>query len=98
MTSEIQEDGTAYNRYDGDEITEELAIAAVSKMLEFIKEGSLISTRDDPEKAGYRYWESRGYIVPCGGTHLKDLKEIGSISAEFSRKKGRSKITFQLKE
>lgn len=98
MTSELQDDGTAYNRYDGDEITEELAIAAIEKMLGIIKDGSAITTRDDLEKVGYRYWESCGYVIPCGGTHLKDLKEIGAISGDFSRKKGRSKILFQLKD
>lgn len=95
-TSDLNDDRTGYNRYDLEEITQELAEQASVRMKEKISIGSAIKTIDDPLNVGYRYWESLGFSIPCGGTHLRDISEIGIFDTTFSRKKGKPKISFSL--
>ncbi|PTS76542.1 hypothetical protein DBR17_14520 [Sphingomonas sp. HMWF008] len=95
-TSDINDDGTAYNRYETEEITQELAEQASAKMATKVAEGASIETRADDLKAGFRYWESLGHVIPCGGTHLRDISEIGRFETQFGRKKGKPKVGFTL--
>lgn len=96
ITSDIGTDQTAYNRYETAEVTEELAQQAFQKMNELIVRGAPIETRDDPSNRGHRYWECLGFTIPCGGTHLRDIREIGSFEMTFSKKKGKPKVSFHL--
>ncbi|RLC74572.1 MAG: alanyl-tRNA editing protein, partial [Chloroflexi bacterium] len=36
-----------------------------------------IKTFWDEENPGMRIWECRGWRIPCGGTHVKNTKEVG---------------------
>lgn len=46
----------------------------------FTDEGHGISTKDDLEKAGFRWWECGEFKMPCGGTHVKSSSEIGKVN------------------
>lgn len=95
-TSDLQDNGTALNRYETEEIDESLVNKAHEKMLAVVASGAAIITRDDPEKIGYRYWESLGFTIPCGGTHLSDVSEIGNFAISYSKKKGNPRVSFEL--
>lgn len=45
----------------------------------FIKEGHEVKAYDDPDKEGRRIWEASEFKTFCGGTHVKNTKEIGKI-------------------
>jgi Ser-tRNA(Ala) deacylase AlaX len=97
VSSDLNADSTAFNRYETDVVTEELALSAFEEMKALIKHGAPVVTRDDRDKAGYRYWECLGFEIPCGGTHVADIAEIGPFAMSFSRKKGKPKVSFTLK-
>ncbi len=96
ITSDIGTDQTAYNRYETAEVTEEVAQQAFQKMNELVETGAPIETRDDPSNRGHRYWECLGFTIPCGGTHLRDIHEIGAFEIAFSKKKGKPRVSFRL--
>ena len=96
VTSDLNADQTANNRYETSEITEELATHAFDKMQKLIEQGAPVATRDDPVREGFRYWECLGFTIPCGGTHLRDIGEISKFGMTFSKKKGRPKVLFEL--
>lgn len=95
-TSDLLDDGSAYNRYATSEVTGELATKAGAELHAVIAKGAPIRMRDDPEKAGFRWWNCHGYSIPCGGTHLRDIGEIGAVKVEFSERKGKPKVSFTL--
>jgi len=45
----------------------------------FIKEDHLITTKNDPDRQDLRWWQCEAWKMPCGGTHVKSTKEIGTI-------------------
>ncbi|MFA5412828.1 MAG: alanyl-tRNA editing protein [Candidatus Micrarchaeia archaeon] len=64
---------------------------------ELIAEGAEIKTYADTENPERRWWELGEWKCPCGGTHLKDLKEIGAL--KLKRKnlgKGKERIEIML--
>jgi len=95
-TSELLDNASAYNRYESGNVTPELVAKAAGELARVIAIGAPISTRDDPERAGFRWWDCLGFSIPCGGTHLHDIKEIGRVSVEFSQRKGKPKVSFTL--
>ncbi|MBI4811847.1 hypothetical protein HY798_00120 [Candidatus Falkowbacteria bacterium] len=96
LTADIQ-DGFAFNRYDNSEITEETVNLANKEFKNIVASGAEVKTCPDIEKSGWRWWECLGYKIPCGGTHIKDIKEIGEVEIKYSNKKGKSTINIQLK-
>ncbi|MDD5086305.1 MAG: alanyl-tRNA editing protein [Candidatus Nanoarchaeia archaeon] len=44
-----------------------------------IKEGIDIKTFQDEKDPTRRFWECGKWLMPCGGTHVKNTKEIGQI-------------------
>jgi Ser-tRNA(Ala) deacylase AlaX len=94
--SDIQ-DGFAFNRYDNKGITEEMVNAANKEFLDAIKKGATVTTYADPDKKGFRWWECLGFKIPCGGTHVSNLSEIGDVDIEYSKKKGQPTINIKLK-
>lgn len=96
-TSDIQE-GFVYNRYEENNeiITSEVMEAANKEMRDMISQGAEVITYPDPEKEGYRWWQCLSWKIPCGGTHLANVKEIGNIDITMSRKKGMSTINIRL--
>jgi alanyl-tRNA synthetase len=93
--ADIQED-YGLNVYNNLNINSQDIVKAVEMMNAFIAEDHLINTYPDPKINGYRYWSCANFIIPCGGTHPRTTIEIGQISANFSQKKGKSKITFKI--
>ncbi len=95
ITADIQ-DSFAFSRYENQDITEEVVNSATKELVNLISPGAEIKTYPDPEKAGWRWWECLGYKIPCGGTHVRDAKEIGNIEVKFSTKKGNPTINISL--
>lgn len=97
ITSDLQED-FAFNRYGKgiQDMTQEICDIATDKMKTIIQKGGEIKNYPDTEKMGYRYWEFKTWKIGCGGTHLRDIKEIGEFEAQFSRRKGAPFIKFTL--
>ncbi|MDR0462819.1 MAG: alanyl-tRNA editing protein [Pseudomonadales bacterium] len=96
--SMIENDGTAVLRYDNPNITEEIIAQANDKFNKIINESIDITTYPDKEKEGFRYWQFNDYAIPCGGTHVKNTKEIGKVSTIFSTKKSRQTVKFKLED
>jgi len=46
---------------------------------ELISKGMEIKTYADAENPERRWWEMGEFKCPCGGTHLRNLKEIGAL-------------------
>ena len=45
----------------------------------FLAEGHEIRIRLDPSRPGIRIWSCGGIEMPCGGTHVRNTREIGVI-------------------
>ncbi len=45
----------------------------------FLTEGHEVSIRLDPFTPGLRIWSCGGIEMPCGGTHVRNTREIGTI-------------------
>jgi len=64
---------------------------------ELISKGMEIKTYADSSNPERRWWEMGEWKCPCGGTHLRNLKEIGSL--KLKRKnlgKGKERIEITL--
>lgn len=96
-TSDIMENGTAFNRYETALVNEDLAVKASQKLVKIIQDGAAVTMEDDVEKGGYRWWKCNGHSIPCGGTHVRDMRELGDLDVSYSQKKGMPKITITLK-
>ena len=93
-TSDISED-FAFNRYESKEITPEVAEKANVAFREAVSTGADVKTfpDPDPEKKGFRWWECLGYKIPCGGTHISNISEIGEVDIEYSKRKDSQRLT-----
>jgi Ser-tRNA(Ala) deacylase AlaX len=59
----------------------------------FISENFEIKRWEDDTKPGWWYWKAGNIMMPCGGTHPNNTKEIGKISIKRkSGGKGKEKI------
>jgi alanyl-tRNA synthetase len=45
----------------------------------FLAEDHIITSEEDPTKPDLRWWKCEEWAMPCGGTHVKSTKEIGTI-------------------
>lgn len=99
ITSDIQ-DGFAYNRYENQEITAEIVTQVKAELLKVISKAHEVTTYPDELKGdeGYRWWESNGHKIPCGGTHVANTKEVGNVEITFSQKKGTQTVKVILQE
>ena len=92
ITSDIQ-DGFAFNRYDKkSEVTEELSDRATEAFHDAIAKGATVETYPEPDKPGFRWWSCLEFKIPCGGTHVADISEIGQVEVKFSKKRGKPTI------
>lgn len=69
------------------------------KANEIISQGKEVKTYPDEENPRKRWWESGEWKCPCGGTHVKNLKEIGKL--KLKRKNigaGKERIEIKLAE
>lgn len=46
---------------------------------EFLAEGHEIRILADPERPGVRIWKCGAIEMPCGGTHIRNTREIGAV-------------------
>jgi Ser-tRNA(Ala) deacylase AlaX len=59
---------------------------------EIIKEAREIKTWNDPGQGEKRMWKLEPYpVMMCGGTHVKNTKEIGEVAISRGKKPGRGK-------
>jgi Ser-tRNA(Ala) deacylase AlaX len=66
--------------------------AVETSVNEFISKGYEIERWENANKPGWWYWKAGEIEIPCGGTHPKNIKEIGTVS--ISRKgSGKEKET-----
>lgn len=49
------------------------------KTMEVINKGIYIKTFEDEKDLSKRLWQCGKWLMPCGGTHVKNTKEIGQI-------------------
>lgn len=60
---------------------------------EFVSKGYDIERWEDSDRPGWWYWKAGEITMPCGGTHPKNVKEIGQISIKRkSGGKGKEKV------
>lgn len=50
-----------------------------AKANELFGKDGLIKIYPDPDDPNKRWWEGLSWKVPCGGTHVKNTKEIGNV-------------------
>lgn len=68
-----------------------------NKLNEFISENHDIKQEKDLNSPDLRYWTCKDWKMPCGGTHVKNTSEIGTI--QLKRKnigKGKERIEIYL--
>jgi len=79
-------DYTGINVKDGVELRERLKIVE-EKANRLVEAGGEIKTWTD--EAGQRLWELKGYpVMACGGTHVRNLREVGRIQVRRGSKPG----------
>lgn len=93
--SDIQ-DGFVFNRYESSEITPELVEKNNEAFCSAVSLGAEVKTYPDVAKKGFRWWECLGYKIPCGGTHIKNISEIGKVEIKYNSKKGMPTINIKL--
>jgi len=49
------------------------------KTMEVINKGIYIKTFEDEKDLSKRLWQCGKWLMPCGGTHVRNTKEIGQI-------------------
>jgi Ser-tRNA(Ala) deacylase AlaX len=78
--------------YLTDSFDREKLAAVGGKANELIRKGGEIRTWNDEQKPDYRFWEIDSFPkMPCGGTHVKRLEEIGEIIVQRGKKPGAGK-------
>lgn len=95
-TSDLQPE-YGLNRYEQKELlTHEEMAAVLERLNAFTAEGHAITTYPDDDKPDFRYWQCADWVIPCGGTHLANTREIGPVKADLSLKRGRTGMTFRV--
>ena len=95
-TSDIQPE-FGLNRYEQkDMLTPGQLTQVLEAMNAFTAAGHAITTYPDEEKEGFRYWQCEDWIIPCGGTHPANTREIGPVRADLNLKRSRTSLTFRV--
>jgi len=59
---------------------------------EIIKEAREVKTWNEPSQGGKRMWKLEPFpVMMCGGTHVKNTKEVGEVVISRGKKPGRGK-------
>jgi alanyl-tRNA synthetase len=62
-----------------------------------VSEGREIKTWNDASQGGKRMWELKPFpVMMCGGTHVKNTKEIGEVTISRGKKPGRGKERIEI--
>ncbi|MDO5667651.1 MAG: alanyl-tRNA editing protein [Alcaligenaceae bacterium] len=91
-TDSARLDFATEDRFSQEDINE---IEELSNKL--IKAGHPIIMRSRQDYYDVRYWECDGYVIPCGGTHVKNTNELSLL--KLQRKnigKGKERLIFSL--
>jgi len=95
-TSDLQPD-YGLNRYEQKELlTPEQMEDVLRQLNAFAAEGHGITTYPDEQRPGFRYWQCEDWVIPCGGTHPSNTRDIGTVHAELSLRRGRTSMTFRV--
>ncbi|WP_227516828.1 MULTISPECIES: alanyl-tRNA editing protein [Klebsiella] len=82
-----------------DYIDEDILEKATTELNEFCSSGHAIQTVNVPEQGNnFRIWKCGRWSIPCGGTHVKDTKEIGMIFSTLKIKKNMTRIALRLSD
>jgi alanyl-tRNA synthetase len=95
ISSDITDD-FGYNKYPENMINEDLVNYVSKELDKMIKNDNPVVTSVDENDKNYRYWECMNYIIPCGGVHIKNLKEINCLKMSVHTKKGVTTIKLTL--
>lgn len=90
------EDGHVINRYENPAVTQAVADKAFALLCEAVQAGAPVTIKDDPARPGISWWECLTYRIPCGGTHVKDLRDIGTVTYDFAVKKKQASVRILL--
>lgn len=95
-SSDLQ-DGFGANKYTFDlNITNEHVATMKDFVIGLELKQILITNYPNKDNPNYRYWKCNDYIVPCGGTHLVNMSEVGEFFLDVSNKKGKITVKFTL--
>jgi alanyl-tRNA synthetase len=62
-----------------------------------IKDAREIKTWNDLSQSGKRMWKLESYpVMMCGGTHVKNTREIGGVEVSRGKKPGRGKERIEI--
>ncbi|WP_241603441.1 alanyl-tRNA editing protein [Rosenbergiella nectarea] len=80
-----------------DDIDEDVLNRVTIKLNAFCTTGHDIHTEPDAERGnGFRLWKCGKWVIPCGGTHIKNTREMGTIFSTLKVKKNTTRITLWL--
>ena len=65
--------------YEYPEVISPILIDIENKANELFNQDNEIKIFPDPDDPNKRWWVCKGWKVPCGGTHVKNTKEIGNV-------------------
>ncbi|MCH4205802.1 MAG: hypothetical protein LKF53_05375 [Solobacterium sp.] len=95
ITSDIEED-FAFNKYKN-AVVEGVDFQMIAQeMNELTAQDIPVVTWSDEKDPHFRYWKCMDTTIPCGGIHVKNLKEIGPVSLVFHSKKGNMTVQVRL--
>lgn len=95
--STIEED-FAVNKYKNAAVADIDFEAVEKRMNELFSTDTPVTTYPDEANPVYRFWKCMNWVIPCGGTHVRTLKEIGPVHLHTHSKKGNMSIQVTLAE
>jgi alanyl-tRNA synthetase len=76
--SNVTEDKARFD-YKTEESCSDLLEKVQEAANKVFSEDNKIETYPDPDNPEKKWWECKDWICPCGGTHVKNTNEIGSV-------------------
>lgn len=83
----IIEDGYALNKYEDSAFDISVLDEVSKRFRELTSQNIEVTTYPDSENPNYRYWKCLDFLIPCGGVHIDNLREIGDVYIEITHKK-----------
>ena len=95
LTSTIEAD-FAINKYKNALVAEADAEVLEQGLNALLAQDIEVTTWADENDARYRYWKCLDWVIPCGGIHVHNLREIGPVHLSSHTKKGNRTFTVTL--